>query len=70
MMKTSGSADTAILEKILSLLTRLYELFVMSRGKGGDTYEFIATLEGQPIFREVIRQNQLYKNAHGGKGAI
>ena len=70
MMKTSGSADTAILEKILSLLTRLYELFVMSRGKGGDTYEFIATLEGQPIFREVVRQNQLYKNAHGGKGAI
>ena len=70
MMKTSGSADTAILEKILSLLTRLYELFVMSRGKGGDTYEFIATLEGQPLFREVVRQNQLYKNAHGGKGAI
>ena len=70
MMKTSGSADTAILEKILSLLMRLYELFVMSRGKGGDTYEFIATLEGQPLFREVIRQNQLYKNTHGGKGAI
>lgn len=69
MIGSSDGQDVVILSKILDMLTRIYERFVSSGNQGG-VYQFIAELEGYEIFREVIRQNELYKKSHGGKSAL
>ena len=69
MIDSSNGEDTVVLSKILEMLKRIYELFVLSRNQGNE-YEFVANLNGNDIFREVIRQNELYKKAHNGQGAF
>ena len=69
MIDSSNGEDTVVLSKILDMLKRIYELFVLSRNQGNE-YEFVANLNGNDIFREVIRQNELYKKAHNGQGAF
>ena len=69
MIDSSNGEDTVVLSKILDMLKRIYELFVLSRNQGNE-YEFVANLNGNDIFREVVRQNELYKKAHNGQGAF
>ena len=69
MIDSSNGEDTVVLSKILEMLKHIYELFVLSRNQGNE-YEFVANLNGNDIFREVIRQNELYKKAHNGQGAF
>lgn len=69
MISASSGEDTVVLSKILDMLKRIYELFVLSRNQGNE-YEFVANLNGNDIFREVVRQNELYKKAHNGQGAF
>jgi hypothetical protein len=69
MIASSNGEDTVVLSKILDMLKRIYELFVLSRNHGNE-YEFVANLNGNDIFREVVRQNELYKKAHNGQGAF
>ena len=69
MIDSSNGEDTVVLSKILEMLKRIYELFVLSRNQGNE-YEFVANLNGNDIFREVVRQNELYKKAHNGQGAF
>lgn len=70
MINTSNGEDTVILSEILSYLKKLYEMFVIFRNNGGNYYQFVAEINGNDIFNEIVRQNELYKNRHNGKSAF
>lgn len=70
MINTSNGEDTVILGEILSYLKKLYEMFVIFRNNGGNYYQFVAEINGNDIFNEIVRQNELYKNRHNGKSAF
>lgn len=70
MLNTSSGEDTVILSEILSYLKKLYEMFVIFRNNGGNYYQFVAEINGNYIFNEIVRQNELYKNRHNGKSAF
>lgn len=70
MLNTSSGEDTVILGEILSYLKKLYEMFVIFRNNGGNYYQFVAEINGNDIFNEIVRQNELYKNRHNGESAF
>lgn len=70
MINTSNGEDTVILGEILSYLKKLYEMFVIFRNNGGNYYQFVAEINGNDIFNEIVKQNELYKNRHNGKSAF
>lgn len=70
MLDNSGGQDTVILTQILDLLKRIYEMFIIFRNNGGNTYLFTAELEGSTLFEEMIRQDELYRRRHNGKSAF
>ena len=70
MLDNSGGQDTVILGEILSYLKKLYEMFVIFRNNGGNYYQFVAEINGNDIFNEIVRQTELYKNRHNGKSAF
>ena len=70
MINTSNGEDTVILGEILSYLKKLYEMFVIFRNNGGNYYQFVAEINGNDIFNEIVRQNELYKNRHNGESAF
>ena len=67
---SSNSYDTEILKSILSLLKKMYEMFLIFQNNGGNMYEFVAKINGSVFFDEMIKQNQLYKKRHNGKSAF
>lgn len=70
MINTSNGEDTVILGEILSYLKKLYEMFVIFRNNGGNYYQFVAEINGNDIFNEIVKQNELYKKRHNGKSAF
>lgn len=70
MINTSNGEDMVILGEILSYLKKLYEMFVIFRNNGGNYYQFVAEINGNDIFNEIVKQNELYKNRHNGKSAF
>lgn len=70
MLDNSGGQDTMILGEILSYLKKLYEMFIIFRNSGGNYYQFVAEINGNDIFNEIVKQNELYKNRHNGKSAF
>lgn len=70
MLDNSGGQDTVILTQILDLLKHIYEMFIIFRNNGGNTYSFTAELEGSTLFEEMIRQDELYRRRHNGKSAF
>lgn len=70
MINTSNGEDTVILSEILSYLKKLYEMFVIFRNNSGNYYQFVAEINGNDIFNEIVKQNELYKNRHNGKSAF
>lgn len=70
MLSASNGEDTVILGEILSYLKKLYEMFVIFRNNGGNYYQFVAEINGNDIFNEIVRQNELYKNRHNGESAF
>lgn len=66
----TSEQDTTILTGILNTLVKIYELLVKIYENGGSVYEFIAELDGHPLFKEVVRRNEMYKKRHGGKSAF
>lgn len=70
MIDDSNGQDTVILTQILDLLRKIYEMFLIFRSNGGNSYEFIAKLEGSVLFDEIVKQNEMYKKSHGGKSAF
>lgn len=70
MINTSNGEDTVILGEILSYIKKLYEMFVIFRNNGGNCYQFVAEINGNDIFNEIVKQNELYKNRHNGKSAF
>ena len=65
MMNAGNQVDTTLLQSILDYLKRLYELFVVYTKNGGNTYQFVATLNGKTLFEEFVEQVRLYKIRHG-----
>lgn len=65
MMNAGNQYDTTLLKSILDYLKRLYELFVVYTKNGGNTYQFVATLNGKTLFEEFVEQVRLYKIRHG-----
>lgn len=70
MINTSNGEDTIILGEILSYLKKLYEMFIIFRNNCGNYYQFVAEINGNDIFNEIVRQNELYKNRHNGESAF
>lgn len=70
IQESSDNGDTEILSQILLYLKRMYEMFIIFRNKGGNTYEFIAKINGSDIFKEIVKQNEMYKKRHNGKSAF
>lgn len=70
MINTSNGEDTVILGEILSYLKKLYEMFIIFRNNGGNYYQFVAQINGNDIFNEIVKQNELYKNRHNGRSAF
>ena len=67
---TSNGEELAMLTNIYNMLTRLYEMLFVFIKQGGSVYEFIANLNGNTLFREMVRQNDLYKKRHNGRSAF
>ncbi len=65
MMNTSNGQDLVILTQMLDYLKRIYEMFVVFRNEGGNLYQFMAILNGEVLFQEMIKQNELYKKRTG-----
>ncbi len=57
-------------EQVAAILLKIYELLLMFIDGGGNVYEFTAELNGDPIFKEMIRQNNIFKKRHGGHSAF
>lgn len=70
IQESSDNGDTEILSQILLYLKRMYEMFIIFRNKGGNTYEFVAKINGNDIFKEIVKQNEMYKKRHNGKSAF
>lgn len=70
IQESSDNGDTEILSQILLYLKRMYEMFIIFRNKGGNTYEFVAKINGSDIFKEIVKQNEMYKKRHNGKSAF
>lgn len=70
IQESSDNVDTEILSQILLYLKRMYEMFIIFRNKGGNTYEFVAKINGSDIFKEIVKQNEMYKKRHNGKSAF
>ncbi len=67
MIDNSGNGyDTKILVSILDYLKRIYEMFVLFRNNGGNEYEFVATVNGSTLFKEFVKEVNLYKRRHNG----
>lgn len=65
MMNAGNQYDTTLLQSILDYLKRLYEQFVIYTKNGGNTYQFVATLNGKTLFEEFVEQVRLYKTRYG-----
>lgn len=65
MLNTSGDNT-----QVVALLTKIYELLLAFIGNGGNVYEFVAELEGKTIFKETVRQNDMYMKTHRGHSAF
>ena len=65
MINTSSGQDVVILTQILDYLKRIYEMFVVFRNNGGNMYQFTVMLNGDVLFEEMRRQNELYKKRTG-----
>lgn len=70
IQESSDNGDTEILSQILLYLKRMYEMFIIFKNKGGNTYEFVAKINGSDIFKEIVKQNEMYKKRHNGKSAF
>jgi hypothetical protein len=70
IQESSDNGGTEILSQILLYLKRMYEMFIIFRNKGGNTYEFVAKINGSDIFKEIVKQNEMYKKRHNGKSAF
>lgn len=70
IINNNNSTDTATQAEILAYLKRLYELLIVFRNNGGNSYEFIAKLNGKELFEEMVRQNELDKKRHNGKSRL
>lgn len=70
IQESSDNGDMEILSQILLYLKRMYEMFIIFRNKGGNTYEFVAKINGSDIFKEIVKQNEMYKKRHNGKSAF
>ena len=66
MISTNNEYDTTLLSSILDYLKRLYELFIIFRNNGGNSYQFVAQLDGETLFEEFVDQVHLYKQRHRG----
>nr|WP_316613911.1 hypothetical protein [uncultured Ruminococcus sp.] len=65
MMNAGNQYDATLLQSILDYLKRLYEQFVTYTKNGGNTYQFVATLNGKTLFEEFVEQVRLYKTRYG-----
>lgn len=70
IQESSDNGDTEVLSQILLYLKRMYEMFIIFRNKSGNTYEFVAKINGSDIFKEIVKQNEMYKKRHNGKSAF
>lgn len=70
IINNNNSTDTATLAEILAYLKRLYELLIVFKNNGGNSYEFVAKLNGKQLFEEMVRQNELDKKRHSGKSRL
>lgn len=70
IINNNNSTDTATQAEILAYLKRLYELLIVFKNNGGNSYEFVAKLNGKQLFEEMVRQNELDKKRHNGKSRL
>lgn len=61
-----SEADTTLLKSILEYIKKLYEQFIIFKNNGDNSYQFVATLSGEVLFNEFVRQVNLYKQRHHG----
>ncbi|MCH5298008.1 MAG: hypothetical protein J1E85_10125, partial [Ruminococcus sp.] len=66
MINNSSGQDVVILGQILNYLKRIYEMFVVFRNNGGNTYQFTAQINRTTLFTEFIEEVKLYKRRHNG----
>ena len=65
MLNTSGNN-----EQVVALLSKIYELLLAFIGNGGNVYEFVAKLDSNAIFKQMIHQNDMYVKTHRGHSAF
>lgn len=61
-----GGGDNA---KILEVLNRIYEMLYLSRNQG-QQQEISAEIDGNTLFKAIVRQNEIYKDTHRGRSAF
>lgn len=70
MINVSGGEESDKLDRIINLLDRVCDMVYLNRTEGNGNATFVAELDGNTLFSEVIRQNELYKTRHGGRSAF
>lgn len=65
----NSTADTQLLQQILSYLIKLYDMFY-AHYQSGDICEISLDLDGDPVFKKIVQLNNMYKKRHGGKSAF
>lgn len=65
----NSTADTQLLQQILSYLIKLYDMFY-AHYQSGDICEISLDLDGDPVFKKIVQLNNVYKKRHGGKSAF
>ena len=65
----NSTADTQLLQQILSYLIKLYDMFY-AHYQSGDICEISLDLDGDPVFKKIVQINNMYKKRHGGKSAF
>lgn len=58
------------IETPLSTMVQAFKQALNEGGYGNASYTFIAQLNGKAIFKETVRQNELYRKSNGGYGAF
>lgn len=61
-----GGGDNA---KILEVLNRIYEMLYLSRNQG-QQQEISVEIDGNTLFKAIVRQNEIYKDTHRGRSAF
>lgn len=63
------TADTTVFAQMLMYMKKLYELMLQNNTSSNE-YRFVAECNGNVLFEQAVKENEIYKKRHGGRSAF